>query len=106
MSINALDKLISISGSNFVCDKLQFFLVQLLHRSCPSKQPHLQRTKLCELKDGDLDPVYVKKRDQLKQLVVSVIRPKVVQGKFLNGKEFVSFLEQVRCSTQPILFVL
>ncbi|WOG94878.1 hypothetical protein DCAR_0314175 [Daucus carota subsp. sativus] len=58
-------------------------------------QPHLQRTKLCELKDGDLDPVYVKKRDQLKQLVVSVIRPKVVQGKFLNGKEFVSFLEQI-----------
>ncbi|KAK1373072.1 Guanylate-binding protein 4 [Heracleum sosnowskyi] len=58
-------------------------------------QPHLQRTKLCELKDGDLDPVYVKKRDQLKQLVVSVIRPKVVQGKYLNGKEFVTFLEQI-----------
>lgn len=58
-------------------------------------QPHLQRTKLCDLKDGDLDPIYVKKRDQLKQLVVSVIRPKVVQGKFLNGKEFVSFLEQI-----------
>ncbi|KAL8092630.1 uncharacterized protein LOC141692261 [Apium graveolens] len=58
-------------------------------------QPHLQRTKLCDLKDSDLDPSYVKKRDQLKELVVSVIRPKVVQGKFLNGKEFVSFLEQI-----------
>ncbi|KAK1311536.1 hypothetical protein QJS10_CPA08g00242 [Acorus calamus] len=58
-------------------------------------QPHLQRTKLCELKDSDLDPVYVKKREQLKQLVTSIIRPKIVQGKPLNGKEFVSFLEQI-----------
>lgn len=59
------------------------------------KQPHLQRTKLCDMKDGELDPVYVKKREQLKELVASVIRPKIVQGKPLNGKEFVSFLEQV-----------
>ncbi|XP_074368257.1 uncharacterized protein LOC141708498 isoform X2 [Apium graveolens] len=58
-------------------------------------QPHLQRTKLCDLKDEDLDQNYVNKREQLKQLVVSVIRPKVVQGKHLNGKEFVSFLEQI-----------
>ena len=53
------------------------------------------RTKLCDLKDDDLDPMYVKKREQLKELVASVIRPKIVQGKPLNGKEFVSFLEQV-----------
>ncbi|XP_008786072.2 guanylate-binding protein 4-like [Phoenix dactylifera] len=58
-------------------------------------QPHLQRTKLCELKDGELDPIYVKKREQLKQLVTSIIRPKIVQGKPLSGKEFVSFLEQI-----------
>ncbi|WOH01726.1 hypothetical protein DCAR_0521111 [Daucus carota subsp. sativus] len=58
-------------------------------------QPHLQRTKLCDLKDEDLDQNYVKKREQLKQLVVSVIRPKVVQGKHLNGKKFVSFLKQI-----------
>jgi hypothetical protein len=59
------------------------------------KQPHLQRTKLCDLKDGDLDPSYVKKRDKLKKLVSSIIRPKIVQGKSLNGKEFVAFLKQV-----------
>ncbi|KAI5680199.1 hypothetical protein M9H77_01426 [Catharanthus roseus] len=58
-------------------------------------QPHLQRTKLCEMKDGELDPVYVSKRDQLKELVASIVRPKIVQGKSLNGKEFVSFLEQI-----------
>ncbi|CAK7346497.1 unnamed protein product [Dovyalis caffra] len=58
-------------------------------------QPHLERTKLCDLKDGELDPVYVKKREQLKELVATIIRPKIVQGKPLNGKEFVAFLEQI-----------
>ncbi|XP_042515467.1 guanylate-binding protein 4-like [Macadamia integrifolia] len=58
-------------------------------------QPHLQRTQLCDMKDGDLDPTYIKKREQLKELVASIIRPKIVQGRSLNGKEFVSFLEQI-----------
>ncbi|XP_027350593.1 atlastin-like isoform X2 [Abrus precatorius] len=58
-------------------------------------QPHLQRTKLCDMKDVELDPLYVKKREKLKELVASIIRPKIVQGKTLNGKEFVSFLEQI-----------
>ncbi|XP_020541245.1 guanylate-binding protein 4 isoform X2 [Jatropha curcas] len=58
-------------------------------------QPHLQRTKLCDMKDGELDPLYVKKREQLKELVASIIRPKLVQGKLLNGQEFVAFLEQI-----------
>ncbi|MCD9560605.1 hypothetical protein HAX54_019322 [Datura stramonium] len=58
-------------------------------------QPHLQRTKLCDMKDAELDPDYVKKREQLKEVVASIIRPKIVQGKSLNGKEFVSFLEQI-----------
>lgn len=58
-------------------------------------QPHLQRTKLCELNDNDLDQGYVRKREQLKDVVSSLVRPKIVQGKTLNGKEFVSFLEQI-----------
>ena len=45
--------------------------------------------------DVELDQLYVKRREQLKELVASIIRPKIVQGKTLNGKEFVSFLEQV-----------
>ncbi|KAJ9172026.1 hypothetical protein P3X46_015316 [Hevea brasiliensis] len=58
-------------------------------------QPHLQRTKLCDMKDVELDPAYVKRREQLKELVVSIVRPKIVQGKLLNGQEFVTFLEQI-----------
>ncbi|KAK7345877.1 hypothetical protein VNO77_16490 [Canavalia gladiata] len=58
-------------------------------------QPHLQRTKLCDMQDAELDQLYVKRREQLKELVSSIISPKIVQGKTLNGKEFVSFLEQI-----------
>ncbi|KAJ1385526.1 P-loop containing nucleoside triphosphate hydrolase [Sesbania bispinosa] len=58
-------------------------------------QPHLQRTKLCDMKDIELDQLYVKRREQLKELVASIISPKIVQGKTLSGKEFVSFLEQI-----------
>uniref|UniRef100_A0A0D9W051 GB1/RHD3-type G domain-containing protein n=1 Tax=Leersia perrieri TaxID=77586 RepID=A0A0D9W051_9ORYZ len=58
-------------------------------------QPHLQRTKLCDMEDKELDPLYVKRRDQLKQVVASITKPKIVQGKTLNGKEFVSFLQQI-----------
>ncbi|KAI3723005.1 hypothetical protein L2E82_34269 [Cichorium intybus] len=57
--------------------------------------PHLQRTKLCDLKDEELDQNYVKKREQLKEVVASVIRRKIVQGKSINGNEFVSFLEKI-----------
>lgn len=45
--------------------------------------------------DKELDPLYVKRREELKQVVGSIIKPKFVQGKTLNGKEFVSFLEQI-----------
>ncbi|WOG83641.1 hypothetical protein DCAR_0102818 [Daucus carota subsp. sativus] len=58
-------------------------------------QPHLQRTKLCEMNDHELDPDYIMKREQLKELVASIIRPKIVQAKPLNGKDFVLFLEQI-----------
>ncbi|CAN1844770.1 Guanylate-binding protein 4 [Linum perenne] len=58
-------------------------------------QPHLQRTKLCDLKDSELEQLYVSRREKLKELVSSIIRPKIVQGKTLNGEEFVAFLEQI-----------
>jgi hypothetical protein len=47
------------------------------------------------MEDQELDPLYVKKRDQLKEVVASMIKPKIVQGRTLNGTEFVSFLGQV-----------
>ncbi|XP_062214327.1 uncharacterized protein LOC133915255 [Phragmites australis] len=58
-------------------------------------QPHLQRTKLCDLEDKELEPLYVQRREQLKQLVASIIKPKIVQGRTLNGKDIVSFLQQI-----------
>ncbi|XP_062187604.1 uncharacterized protein LOC133890956 isoform X2 [Phragmites australis] len=58
-------------------------------------QPHLQRTKLCDMEDQELDPLYVKRRDQLKQIVAAMIKPKIVQGRTLNGTEFVSFLGKI-----------
>ncbi|XP_020256134.1 guanylate-binding protein 4 isoform X3 [Asparagus officinalis] len=58
-------------------------------------QPHLQRTKLCDMNDSELEPKYVERREQLKELVATVIRPKIVQGKTLSGKEFASLLEQI-----------
>ncbi|KAF8659455.1 hypothetical protein HU200_058486 [Digitaria exilis] len=58
-------------------------------------QPHLQRTKLCDMEDKELEPLYVKRREELKQLVASIIKPKIVQGKTLNGRDFVSFLQQI-----------
>ncbi|AQK62344.1 Guanylate-binding family protein [Zea mays] len=57
--------------------------------------PHLQRTKLCDMEDKELEPLYVKRREQLKQLVSSIVKPKIVQGRTLNGKDFVSFLQQI-----------
>ncbi|CAN0898149.1 NADH dehydrogenase [ubiquinone] flavoprotein 2, mitochondrial [Linum grandiflorum] len=58
-------------------------------------QPHLQRTKLCELKDIELEQSYVSRREKLKEIVSGIIRPKIVQGKSLNGEEFVAFLEHI-----------
>ncbi|GLJ33056.1 hypothetical protein SUGI_0665280 [Cryptomeria japonica] len=58
-------------------------------------QPHLLRTKLCNMSDSELDKNYVKRREELKGLVTSMIQPKMVQGKHLNGKDFASFLTQI-----------
>jgi hypothetical protein len=43
-------------------------------------QPHLERTRLCELADADLDPLYRKQRDGLRALVRQLARPKLVSG--------------------------
>lgn len=73
------------------CD---LYITKLLHYELFC-QPHLQRTKLCDMDDQELDPLYIERRDELKQIVTSMIKPKLLQGRTLNGKEFVSFLRQV-----------
>lgn len=40
-------------------------------------QPHLDRTRLCELGDEAFEPAYIAKREQLKALVLGLARPKV-----------------------------
>nr|XP_024360229.1 guanylate-binding protein 4-like isoform X2 [Physcomitrium patens] len=57
-------------------------------------QPHLERTKLCEMGDSELHHSYVSQRERLKKVVTSMIRPKIVQGGTITGKDFVSLLEQ------------
>ncbi|KAG0564101.1 hypothetical protein KC19_8G082700 [Ceratodon purpureus] len=57
-------------------------------------QPHLERTKLCELGDEELHPSYVSQRDRLRKVVISMVRPKRVQGEPITGKDFVTLLEQ------------
>jgi hypothetical protein len=41
----------------------------LLESGYSLAQPHLERTRLCELADSELDPKYVRQRDGLKTLV-------------------------------------
>ncbi len=54
-------------------------------------QPHLQRTKLCELPDDKLDARYVQQREQLRELVKQMARPKVSSA--LHGRR-ATFLER------------
>ena len=42
------------------------------------RQPHLERTRLCEMGDAELDPGYVAQRAQLRQLLLSLAKPKVL----------------------------
>ncbi len=52
------------------------------------RQPHLERTRLCELADEQLDPVYVQQRDALRLLVRSMAQPKVCSwmGGWVGGE--------------------
>ena len=43
----------------------------------PNAQPHLDRTRLCELGDDAFDPGYIKGREGLKALIRQVAEPKV-----------------------------
>ncbi|CAI5525714.1 unnamed protein product [Closterium sp. Naga37s-1] len=60
----------------------------------PIHQPHLARTRLCELSDDELDPKYVRQRNQLRQLVASLVQPKIVSGRPVTGEEFADLLEK------------
>ena len=40
-------------------------------------QPHLERTRLCTLPDSELDPRYLRQREELREIVLRLARPKV-----------------------------
>lgn len=58
-------------------------------------QPHLDRTRLCDMRDEALDPGYVKRRDELKRLVRSLAAPKIVKGTALNGPALADLITEV-----------
>lgn len=58
-------------------------------------QPHLDRTRLCELGDAALDPPYVAQRDELRGLVRRLALPKRgADGRPLDGPGLAALLER------------
>lgn len=58
-------------------------------------QPHLDRTRLCDLGDDALDAGYKEQREALRALVLSSAQPKVVQGQPLTGAGLADLIRQV-----------
>jgi len=58
------------------------------------KQPHLQRTRLCDLPESSFDPQYLQQRDELRQMVQHLTKPKKAGGKELDGASFADFFQK------------
>lgn len=48
-------------------------------------QPHLERTKLCELPDSELSPAYLESRERLRRHLHDTARVKTLRGRPLDG---------------------
>ncbi|GMH33914.1 hypothetical protein BSKO_01748 [Bryopsis sp. KO-2023] len=59
------------------------------------KQPHLERTKLCDIGDEQLDPTYVEQRDSLRGLVQRLAVPKIVMGRVMTGPDLADLVQKV-----------
>lgn len=57
-------------------------------------QPHIERTRLCEIPDDQLDPVYRAKRDTLKHTVYHSAAPKFVRGVPLTGEGLADLIRE------------
>ena len=57
------------------------------HTAFGLKQPHLQRTKLCELADDQLEPLYVEQRATLRAFVAAEARAKIAPRAILARGE-------------------
>ncbi len=58
-------------------------------------QPHMERTKLCELGDDQLDPKYIQQRAGLRELVQQLAKPKRVNGKVMMGPALAELVSQM-----------
>ena len=55
------------------------------------RQPHLDRTRLCELPDSALDPRYLSQRDALKRSVREKVSPKLIASVAVDGAGLADF---------------
>mmetsp|Transcript_16501 Transcript_16501/g.43135 ORF Transcript_16501/g.43135 Transcript_16501/m.43135 type:complete len:640 (+) Transcript_16501:109-2028(+) len=58
-------------------------------------QPHLDRTRLCDLPDSELAPQYVSQRQGLKELVKKMTAPKLIGGVPVTGSQLADVLERL-----------
>lgn len=58
-------------------------------------QPHMERTKLCEMGDEQLNRQYVEQRTQLRELVQQLAKPKRVNGKVMTGPGLAELVSQM-----------
>ena len=58
-------------------------------------QPHMERTKLCDLGDDQLDSKYIEQRAGLRQLVQQLAKPKRVNGKVMTGPGLADLVSQM-----------
>ncbi len=58
-------------------------------------QPHMERTKLCELGDEQLDRQYIQQRSSLRELVQQLAKPKRVNGKVMTGPALAELVSQM-----------
>ena len=66
------------------------------------RQPHLERTRLCELGDADLDPSYVSQRSELREMLFSLAKPKVTCLEWNEaGITALSRLQQLHIKSAP-----
>ena len=59
-------------------------------------QPHLERTRLCTLPDSELDPRYLRQREELRDIVLRLARPKVrFMGSRMRQNSGVGYYKQL-----------
>ncbi|GIL50375.1 hypothetical protein Vafri_6610 [Volvox africanus] len=59
------------------------------------RQPHIDRARLCEIPDEQLDPTYIRQREELKELVKSLAQPRALHGQPLTGPQLASLISRM-----------